>query len=55
MELPQQLVDLFQARQDSQITGLEIFSIALGICTFKHLLVGAAVEIGQLRRATRHC
>lgn len=33
MEVPEQLMESFRARKDNQIMGLEILSIALGLCS----------------------
>ena len=36
MPVPAQVIDSFRSRKDNQIMGLEILSIALGVCCAQH-------------------
>ena len=45
MEPPQALLDFFLTRGDSQIAGLELAAIALGLCTFGEHFVGQKVRV----------
>ena len=45
LETPEELLKLFEAREDAQIMGQELLAIAVGLCTFMESLRGRCVRV----------